>query len=227
VPSLALGVADISLYEMVGALSTFPGKGIWHEPIFVSRIEDKNGAVIVDFVAESREAMSANNAYTMLTLMEGVTKGAYGPYTGKPDPVKDGTFRRTGSGMRLRFQATEKYPYRGFKPTDPIAGKTGTTQNNSDGWFMGLTPDLVTGVWVGADDRSVHFRSTNKGQGANTALPIWAYYMHKAWEDSTLQLSREPFERPVGYTLETDCKALKQNGSSPVFDDSDIDFNDN
>ncbi len=207
VPSLVLGVADVSLYEMVGAIATFPAKGIWHEPIFISRIEDKNGVVIADFVSETREAINEKDAYTMVSLLEGVVHGARGPYIGK-DESRWGTKVTTGTGMRLYYDSPTR-EYDGFPRNYPIAGKTGTTQNNSDGWFMGLTPDLVTGVWVGAEDRSVRFRYTSKGQGANTALPIWGYFMKKAWADTTLNLSLQPFEKPVGYDLELDCDKLK------------------
>lgn len=215
VPSLALGVADISLYDMVGALATFPGKGIWHEPIFISRIEDKNGVVIADFVSDSHEAMSEDNAYEMITLLEGVTHGARGPYLGK-DESRRGQKVTVGTGVRL-FYDSKKREYDGFPRTYPIAGKTGTTQNNSDGWFMGLTPDLVTGVWVGAEDRSVRFMYTSKGQGANTALPIWGYYMKKAWADTTLNLSKQPFEAPLNYAKELDCEKI----TSTDFQDAD------
>lgn len=219
VPSLALGVADISLFEMVGALSTFPAKGIWHEPIFISRIEDKNGVVIADFVADTREAMSEDNAYAMLSLLEGVTKGARGPYLGK-DESRHGTTTRQGTGMRL-FYDLPKRDYDGFPRNYPIAGKTGTTQNNSDGWFMGLTPDLVTGVWVGAEDRSVRFSRTYYGQGANMALPIWGFYMKEAWADSSLNLSKQPFERPVDYSLDLDCERVNADqgfgGKEPIW----------
>ena len=213
VPSLALGVADISLYEMVGALATFPGKGIWHEPTYISRIEDKNGAVIVDFVADSREAMSEENAYTMISLMEGVVKGARGPYLGR-DESRWGTTWRMGTGVRL-LSNSKKRDYDGFSRQLPIAGKTGTTQNNSDGWFMGLTPDLVTGVWVGAEDRSVRFSRTYYGQGANTALPIWGFYMKAAWADSTLNLSKDPFEKPESLTIELDCEVANTTNTDP------------
>tara|TARA_R110002050_G_scaffold221441_1_gene357314 strand:+ start:110923 stop:113382 length:2460 start_codon:yes stop_codon:yes gene_type:complete len=212
VPSLALGVADISLFEMVGALATFPGQGIWHQPTFISRIEDKNGATIADFVADSREAMSEENAYTMLSLLEGVVQGARGPYLGKNES-KWGRTVKVGTGMRI-FYDSPKRGYDGFPRNYPIAGKTGTTQNNSDGWFMGLTPDLVTGVWVGAEDRAVRFMYTSKGQGANTALPIWGYYMKKAWADSTLNLSKQPFEKPVGYNQELDCEIVNSSSNS-------------
>ena len=198
-------------------MSTFPGKGIWHEPTFISRIEDKNGAVIADFVADSREAMSEENAYTMISLMEGVVKGARGPYLGSTESRK-GTMNTIGTGMRLMYNS-EKRDYDGFSRQLPIAGKTGTTQNNSDGWFMGLTPDLVTGVWVGAEDRAVRFSRTYYGQGANTALPIWGFYMKAAWADTTLNLSKDPFEKPEGLSIELDCEvanAKNMDSSTPA-----------
>jgi penicillin-binding protein 1A len=176
VPSICVGAADLSLYEMVGAMNTFANKGVYIQPIFVSRIEDKNGNVLRGFVPRQEEAMSAETAWQMLTLMKGVVE--------------------TGTGIRLRYK---------YKLMNPIAGKTGTTQNNSDGWFMGLTPDLVTGVWVGAEDRSVHFRSTNLGQGANTALPIWALYMKKVYADPEIKISIGDFEKPLNYHFNFDC----------------------
>jgi penicillin-binding protein 1A len=176
VPSICVGAADLSLYEMVGAMNTFANKGVYIQPIFVSRIEDKNGNVLRGFVPRQEEAMSAETAWQMLTLMKGVVE--------------------TGTGIRLRGK---------YKLMNPIAGKTGTTQNNSDGWFMGLTPDLVTGVWVGAEDRSVHFRSTTLGQGANTALPIWALYMKKLYADPDIKINIGDFEKPLNYHFNFDC----------------------
>lgn len=210
VPSLALGVADISLYDMVGANAVFANKGIWKEPIFITRIEDKNGGVILENIPESREAMSEENAYTMLELMKGVVMGSKAP---------DG--KRRGTGIRIHMDR----PYGNIPWDRPIAGKTGTTQNNSDGWFMGVTPDLVTGVWVGAEDRSVHFRTTYFGQGANTALPIWGYYMNEVWADSSLAISTDPFEKPERLKVEVDCDNYRGNGG-PIFDSGqeDIDF---
>jgi penicillin-binding protein 1A len=169
VPSICLGTPDISLYEMTGAMSTFANKGIFVQPLFITRIEDKHGNVIAQFVPHHDEAMSEETSYMMIGLMKGVVE--------------------SGTGSRLRG----KY---GFN--NPIAGKTGTTQSNSDGWFMGLTPDLVTGVWVGGDDRTIRFRSTSLGQGANMALPIWALYMKKVYADNQLQLTRGDFEKPEG-----------------------------
>ena len=150
-------------------MSTYANKGIFVQPLFVTRIEDKHGNVIAQFVPHQDEAMSEETAYMMIGLMKGVVE--------------------SGTGSRLRGK---------YGLTNPIAGKTGTTQSNSDGWFMGLTPDLVTGVWVGGDDRTIRFRTTSLGQGANMALPIWALYMKKIYADSQLQLTRGDFERPEG-----------------------------
>ncbi len=177
VPSICLGTPDISVYEMVGANSTFANKGVYTKPVYITRIEDKNGNVLQEFVPLTNEAMSEETAYVTLNLLEGVVQG--------------------GSGVRLRYR---------YKLMNPIAGKTGTTQNNSDGWFMGLTPNLVSGVWVGCEDRSAHFRGMALGQGASMALPIWALYMKKVYADPTLGISQGPFERPsTPIKVELDC----------------------
>jgi len=190
--SIALGSADLSLYEMVGAFNIFASKGIYKQPVFITRIEDKNGNVIQSFIPEQHEAMSEETAYLMLELMKGVVE--------------------TGTGIRLRL----KY---GF--TNPIAGKTGTTQNYSDGWFMGLTPDLVTGIWVGCEDRAAHFRTMALGQGANMALPIWAIYMKKIYADTTLDVSQGDFEKPLRpISVDLDCSKHKAKaGRKNPFDD--------
>jgi penicillin-binding protein 1A len=212
VPSLCLGVEDVSLYEMVGALSTFANKGLWIKPSYISRIEDKNGNVIVDFFPESREVMTEEEAYVMTSLMKGTIDGVYNAY-----PPKN---KVTGTAMRLR-SPTEVRPYGGFK--NPIAGKTGTTQNHSDGWFIGLTPDLVTGVWVGAEDPGVRFSTIRLGMGTNMALPIWGYYMQKVYADSTLRVSKGDFEKPKKrISIELDCskyhsKSFDSGNSEPNF----------
>lgn len=182
VPAICLGTPDISLYEMVGAMNTYANKGVYIEPVFVTRIEDRHGNVISRFIPRTQEAMSEETSYLMLALMKGVVE--------------------SGTGMRLRG----KYQLR-----NPIAGKTGTTQSNSDGWFMGITPDLTTGVWSGGEDRSVRFRIMALGQGANLALPIWALYMQKIYADTTLNISIGDFEPPVnGLEIETDCDLFKR-----------------
>ncbi len=186
-PSIALGAVELSLYEMVGALSTFVNKGMHITPIMILRIEDKNGTVLESFTPKSNEVMSAESAYTILNLMEGVTKA--------------------GTGMRLRTSG--KYPKtitgHPYKFTNPIAGKTGTSQNQSDGWFMGMVPNLATGVWVGADDRSIHFPDVTRGQGASMALPIWALYYKNLYADKSLKVSDKEFSKPVNLTVELDC----------------------
>jgi penicillin-binding protein 1A len=198
VPSIALGSVDLTLYEMVGAYNTFSNKGMYVEPIMVLRIEDKNGTVLDDFAPKTKEALSEQAAYAVISLLEGVTQG--------------------GSGVRLRTSSSKYpdsiasgYPY---KFTNPIAGKTGTTQNQSDGWFMGMVPNLTTGVWVGAEDRAAHFPDLARGQGASMALPIWALYMKKCYGDKELGISDGDFEKPDKVTIEFDCDKYKnpQNG---------------
>ncbi len=183
VPSLCLGTADISVYEMVGANSTFANQGVWIEPSFITRIEDKNGNVLEEIIPKRVEAISKETAYLTLNLMKGVVD--------------------FGTGVRLRYK---------YGLTNPIAGKTGTTQNNSDGWFMGITPDLVSGVWVGCEDRSAHFRSTDLGQGASMALPIWALYMKKIYADKSLKVSQDDFEKPddLDIKIELDCSKYNE-----------------
>ena len=195
VPSLALGTPDVSLYEMVGAYSTFANQGVYVKPSLITRIEDKNGTVLYQHTPQTKDVISSETAYVTINLLQGVTE--------------------SGSGSRLRHKtganrayksAVTGYPYE-FK--NPIAGKTGTTQNNSDGWFMGMVPNLVTGVWVGGEDRSVHFESTMYGQGATMALPIWALYMKDCYNDERLAISKEEFTVPPDLTIEVDCEKWK------------------
>ena len=205
VPSIALGTADLSVYEMVAAYGSFANQGIYVKPVMVTRIEDKNGTVLFETAPETRDVLSAESAYVTLKLLEGVTE--------------------SGSGIRLRHRgAEENNPYFGTVVTgypyefqNPIAGKTGTTQNQSDGWFIGMVPNLVTGVWVGGEDRATHFNSIAYGQGATMALPIWALYMKKIYEDSTLGVSLDSFPAPkkVGIPLDCDLLAkIRQRNSS-------------
>ena len=190
VPSLCLGVADINLLEITAANATFANKGVHLEPIFITRIEDKNGNPLYDAIPKTSEALDERTAYIMLGMLKGVID--------------------RGTGQRLR----RALPY-GNIPY-PIAGKTGTTQSNSDGWFIGLTPDLVTGVWVGGEERSIRFASTLYGQGANMALPIWGYYMNRVYRDTDIDISKEDFEKPnfdLGINL--DCE---ETSNGPNFD---------
>lgn len=189
VPSLCLGSSDLTVYEMVGAYSTFANKGVYIEPIFVTRIEDKNGNVLANFIPKKKEAMSEQTAYLMTHLLEGVVN--------------------SGTSVRLRYRY-------GFK--NEIAAKTGTTDNHSDGWFIGIVPSLASGGWVGGEERSIHFRSIEYGQGANMALPIWALYMKKVYADKTLGYSdEEKFEKPQKVSIETDCaKYSKEQGEEDL-----------
>ncbi|MBO5678561.1 MAG: transglycosylase domain-containing protein [Bacteroidaceae bacterium] len=161
-PSLCLGPCDISVGEMVGAYTAFPNNGIRTEPLFVTRIEDNEGNIVATFSPKTYEVISKESSYKMIDMMKAV--------------INEGT------GRRLRFRY-------GF--TAEIAGKTGTTNENADGWFMGYTPSLVSGCWVGGDDRDIHFTSMSDGQGASMALPIWALYMQKVYADESLGYSQE------------------------------------
>lgn len=205
VVSLGFGVADLSLMEITSANATFANLGVHIDPIYVLRIEDKNGNKIFEMQPQTNEAMDEKTAYTMLSLMEGVVDGVYNKHEGKS----------MGTAIRLRMDLPTR-DYDGFDRSIKIAGKTGTTQNQSDGWFIGLTPDLVTGVWVGAEDRSVHFRTLRLGMGTNMALPIWGYYMKAAYADKSLNISKGDFEKPEGITVELDCDSYARNKN--IFD---------
>ncbi len=173
VPAMCLGSMDLSLYELVGAQATFVNKGIFNKPTTILRIEDRNGHVIYNAKPTMREAINEQVAYSVLKMMEAVVQGGTAS-----------TLRSGASWGNLIY---------------PTAGKTGTTQNNSDGWFVGLTPDLATGVWVGAEDRGVHFRSTREGQGGRTSAPIYGYFMQKVYKDEKISISTTDFEKPKGY----------------------------
>ena len=206
VPSIALGTEDFNVYEMVGAYGTFVNQGVYVKPVTVTRIEDKNGTVLYEYVPETKDVLSKDVAYAMVNLMEGVTQG--------------------GSGTRLRHAYRKNttvykeiitgYPY---EFTNPIAGKTGTTQNQSDGWFMGMVPNLVTGVWVGGDDRSIHFRTIDYGQGASMALPIWGLYMKKNYANEDLGVSMDEFLEPEELSINVDCTKIKEE----IEQDNDLD----
>ncbi len=178
--SMFLGTSDITLYEMVGAFGTYANKGVFIRPYFITHIEDRHGTRVASFIPQRSEAIDEHTAYLMVNLLQGV--------------VDEGT------GSRLRNR--EGYG----KFTMPIAGKTGTTQNHSDGWFIGMTPKLSVGVWTGADLRSIHFADISAGQGANMALPIWGYFMKKVLADPTLGYSENAaFERPNGFNVDLEC----------------------
>jgi transglycosylase domain protein len=207
-PSIALGTADATVFQMVGAYGTFANEGVYVKPVLVTRIEDKNGTVLFENTPETHDVVSAEVARAVVNLMEGVT--------------------RYGSGARLRTKGAETYNaiYKNvmtgypYQFTNPIAGKTGTTQNNSDGWFIGMVPNLVTGVWVGGEDRAIHFRTTAYGQGATMALPIFGYYMKKCYADKDLNVSKGAFPAPQNKEIPIDCNKEKEGGT----EEPEIDF---
>jgi penicillin-binding protein 1A len=188
-PSIALGAVEITVEDMVAAYSTFANQGVYVKPQFIAKIEDKSGVVIYEPIPESHDVLNKDIAYAVIKLLEGVTEGGSG----------DRLRTTGGGGGDNRWTG---YPYQ-FK--NPIAGKTGTTQNQSDGWFMGMVPNLVTGVWVGCEDRSARFKSITYGQGATAALPVWGYFMKLCYEDPGLQVSKSPFDRPSNLSIKVDC----------------------
>jgi penicillin-binding protein 1A len=207
--SIALGAVDITVEDMVAAYSTFANQGVYTKPQFLSRIEDKSGVIIYEPIPESHDVLNKDIAFAVIKLLEGVTEG--------------------GSGSRLRTEYGGSgdnrwtgYPYM-FK--NPIAGKTGTTQNQSDGWFMGMVPNLVTGVWVGCEDRSARFKTITYGQGATAALPIWGYFMKLCYADSQLQVSKSDFDRPANLSIKVDCyTAPKVKDTTEVQNTDEFEF---
>ncbi|HNW51235.1 MAG TPA: transglycosylase domain-containing protein [Prolixibacteraceae bacterium] len=199
VPSMFLGTAEITLYEMVAAYSVFANKGIYTTPLIVTRIEDKNGNLLSTFQARKRDAIDERTAYLMTYLLQGV--------------VKEGT------GIRLSTTYDAYKDYGGF--TSPFAGKTGTTQNQSDGWFIGFTPELVAGVWTGANYRSVHFEDISRGQGSNTALPVFGRFFKKVFADKSLNIKSDfQFERPIGMEdIDCDNNDGGSESTKPEYDD--------
>ena len=180
-PSLCLGTAELSLFEMTSAYTTFANEGMHVESSFILRIEDKNGIVLESFNYSPREVLSEEKNYIMVKLMQGV--------------IENGS----GRGLKWRYDLHNE-----------IGGKTGTTQNQSDGWFIGFVPNLVTGVWTGADNRAVHFRDLNSGQGARTALPIWGNYMNNLYSNNDLNISKEPFPFPEnGVSVSLKCDEVQ------------------
>lgn len=187
-PSIALGAVELTLMEMTSAYATFANKGLRAAPMMISRIEDKNGTVLAEFTTKTSEVMNEKAAYVVIDLLKGVTLA--------------------GSGVRLRTSdhvnkdAITGFPY---EFTNPIAGKTGTTQNHTDGWFMGVVPNLATGVWTGGEDNAIHFKGIGNGQGATMSLPTWALFMQKCYADESLNISQEDFEKPEFLTTNLDC----------------------
>ncbi|MCF6332003.1 MAG: transglycosylase domain-containing protein [Draconibacterium sp.] len=194
VHSIFLGVSDVTLYEMVGAFNTYANLGVFIKPYFVTRIEDRHGNIIASFQPKRQEAIDEQTAYLMLNLMQAV--------------VDEGT------AIRLRNRPN----YGQF--TMPIAGKTGTTQNHSDGWFIGVTPKLTAGVWTGADLRSIHFKTIATGQGANMALPIWGYFYKKVLADKSLGITEDmEFKKPLHFNINLDCDETEKEKVPSDFND--------
>ncbi len=183
VPSICVGAAEIKLSEMVSAYGTFANQGVWVEPIIVTRIEDKNGNVLAKFKAKKREVISQGTAYRMIDMMKAVVQA--------------------GTSTRI---------WREFKITNPVAGKTGTTNDNSDGWFIGMVPNLVTGVWVGGEERGIRFNYGGYGQGSSMALPIWGLYMQRVYNNKSLEVSKEDFALPESMDgIEMNCSEYKDD----------------
>ncbi|ALU25710.1 transglycosylase domain-containing protein [Myroides odoratimimus] len=211
-PAIALGAFDITVSDMVAAYSTFANQGIYVKPIFITRIADKNGVILFNAIPETKDVVSKDVAYAIIKLLEGVTE--------------------SGSGVRLRttwqgagYKRVTGHPY---KFTNPIAGKTGTSQNNSDGWFIGMVPNLATGVWVGNDDRAAHFRTMTYGQGATLALPIWGIFMNKCYADKSLEVAKSGFPVPEHLSIRVDCTKIVQPETDDVsegaLDTEEFDF---
>ncbi|RZF58222.1 penicillin-binding protein 1A [Sphingobacterium corticibacterium] len=202
-PSIALGAYEASVFDMVGAYAAFVNHGTWIEPTMILRVEDKNGTPIYEKTPTVVKALNSESAYIMIDMLKGVVDG--------------------GTGSRLRWSAE----FGGFK--NPMGGKTGTTNDNSDAWFIGVTPDLVTGVWTGAEDRGIRFHSMASGQGAQAALPIFGFYMKKVYADKNLPYTQEDFPLPPGgLTREIDCSQYQEFYGTPsneeVLDDDRLGF---
>lgn len=190
VPSLALGVSEVSIYELIGAYSTFVNQGTYTKPYYLTRIEDKYGNLLEEFPVEKKEALSEETAYLMIYMLRGATEEKHG----------------TALGLSREIRADNE-----------VGAKTGTTQNGSDGWFVGLTKDLVAGAWVGGDDRSIHFRTSALGVGARTAMPIWDLFMQKVYADSTLGYTKGPFPRPIKpLPVEINCQKYENPDYDPL-----------
>lgn len=189
VPAICLGTPDLTVAEMVGAMATFVNHGEHVEPIFITRIEDNKGMVLATFTAERNEALDPQTAYLTVELMKGVVD--------------------YGTGGRLRYKYNISYP---------VAGKTGTTQNNSDAWFIGMTPKLVTGVWIGGEMRSIHFNNMTYGQGAAAALPVWGLYMKKVYDDPKINFYKGNFDRPANIDVELDCSKYQQEAQKDEYE---------
>jgi penicillin-binding protein 1A len=197
VPSIALGPSDVSLYEMVGAYCTFMNNGVASDPLFITRIEDRNGKVIKRFAPKSHRAISEETAWLMMYMLKGTIE----------EPK--GTVQNLWSFDLFRG--------------NELAGKTGTSSNHSDGWFIGLSKDLIGGAWVGGEDRAVHFRTSALGEGAKTALPIYGIFMEKVYADKSLGITMGYFPKPrIKITKPYNCRtaAYPKSDSTSTAPDS-------
>lgn len=213
-PAIALGAVEITVSDMVASYSTFANQGVYIKPQVISRIEDKNGVVLYQEKPVFRDVLSKDIAYAVIKLLEGVTESG------------SGARLKTGGGYGGNgYNRMTGHPY---AIINPIAGKTGTSQNQSDGWFVGMVPNLATGVWVGNEDRSAHFKSLTYGQGATMALPIWGLYMKKCYadDDMVFKISQKPFERPKNLTIKVDCwkPPVKDTTDTEEIDTEEFDF---
>ena len=212
---MCLGTADISLYEMIGAFATFANKGSYIQPILITRIEDNNGVVLYQDATPSRAVMRRG-----IVLRDSQTAGRRYPKTERvPACVFRGTSPRIVGPIRTTRCTFTGYPW---KFDNPIAGKTGTSQNQSDGWFIGMVPNLAAGAWVGCEDRAAHFRSMTYGQGASSAMPIWAVFMKKCYADPSLGVSKGEFEAPsTPMTIDLSCEH-RVAPVAPISEEEDI-----
>jgi len=207
--AISLGAVEITVHDMVAAYSTFANQGVYIEPQAIISIEDKKGKILYQHLPQPKDVLSKDVSYAAIKLLEGVTQSG------------SGARLRTTGKMGGAYKRVTGHPY-GF--TNPIAGKTGTTQNQSDGWFMGMVPNLVTGVWVGNEDRAAHFRTITYGQGATMALPIWGMYMKKCYANKKLEISQEQFEKPKNLAPWAECKTEKKDSLYESNDTDEFDF---
>jgi len=207
--AISLGAVEITVHDMVAAYSTFANQGVYIEPQAITRIEDKRGKILYQHIPQPKDVLSKDVSFAAIKLLEGVTQSG------------SGARLRTTAKMGGAYTRVTGHPY-GF--TNPIAGKTGTTQNQSDGWFMGMVPNLVTGVWVGNEDRAAHFKTITYGQGATMALPIWGIYMKKCYADKKLEISEKEFERPKNLAPWAECRTQKNDSLDQDNDIDEFDF---
>ena len=213
-PSICLGTFDMSVKEITAAYSTFVNNGNYIEPLYITKITDKDNNILVEFPIETRKVLSDQTAAIMIELLKGVVQGVKSEEKYLEGNKKEETIGYRGTGMSLRGSK--------YNITAEIGGKTGTTQNYSDGWFVGITPNLVTGVWVGCEDRAAHF-TNKKGYGSHTALPIFGNFMRKIYDDDTIKdvTEQDIFEYSVDIRSHIEEK-MNCNETQPIIFDEDV-----